>query len=123
MWGTWCGYILKRGSYRGQEKRSNPFRMIHSRLCNRRWLGECFLVGIASLHGDLSIIDVEDLKLFGPFVLDKEEERLLVLPSIKDLVIDVQIELGEGVILQMKADELMWVSMNFLSWCQGPNSS
>jgi hypothetical protein len=44
-----------------------------------------------------SILNVENLKLYEPSMLDQEEEK--VLPSIEYLALDSQVELEEDTIL------------------------
>ena len=48
-----------------------------------------------------SIVNVENLKLYEPSMLDQEEE--LVLPSMEDLAADAQAELIEHTILQKRS--------------------
>jgi hypothetical protein len=45
-----------------------------------------------------SVVNVENLKLYEPSMLDQEEEQ--VLPSIEDLALDAQEELEEDIVLQ-----------------------
>jgi hypothetical protein len=44
-----------------------------------------------------SVVNVENLKLYEPSMLDQEEEQ--VLPSIEDLAPDAQAELVEDIVL------------------------
>jgi hypothetical protein len=48
-----------------------------------------------------SVLNVENLKLYEPFMLDQEEEQLL--PSTEDLASDAQVELAEDTILQKRS--------------------
>jgi len=48
-----------------------------------------------------SVMNVENLKLYKPFVLDQEENYFL--PSIEGLSLDAQAELVEGTILQKRS--------------------
>jgi hypothetical protein len=48
-----------------------------------------------------SAVNVENLKLYDPSMLDREEEH--VLPSIEDLAPDSQVELAEDTILQKQS--------------------
>ena len=45
-----------------------------------------------------SVVNVENMKLYEPSMLDREEDK--VLPSIEDLESDVQVELVEDSFLQ-----------------------
>jgi len=44
-----------------------------------------------------SVVNVENLKLYEPSILDQEEEQ--VLPSMEDLAPDTQVELTEDIVL------------------------
>jgi hypothetical protein len=48
-----------------------------------------------------SVVNVENLKLYEPSMLDQEEEQ--VLPSVEDLAPDAQAELTEDTILQKRS--------------------
>jgi hypothetical protein len=47
------------------------------------------------------VVNVENLKLYDPSMLDQGEER--VLPSVEDLAPDAQIELVEELVLQKQS--------------------
>ena len=48
-----------------------------------------------------SVVNVENLELYEPSMLDQEEEE--VLPSVKDLALDAQAELTKDTISQKKS--------------------
>jgi hypothetical protein len=48
-----------------------------------------------------SVVNVDNLKLYEPSMLDQEEEQ--VLPSIEDLAPDAQAELEEDTILKKQS--------------------
>jgi len=48
-----------------------------------------------------SVVNVENLKLYEPSILDQEEEQ--VLPTIEDFAPDAQAELAEYTVLQNKS--------------------
>ena len=54
-----------------------------------------------------SAANVKNLRLFEPSMLDYEEEGLL-LPSIEDISLEIQLELEEDVVLQRKERTKWW---------------
>jgi hypothetical protein len=69
-----------------------------------------------------SVVNVENLKLFKPSMLDEEEEHQ-VLPTIEDLAPHGIEELKEDIVLQHKEqNNLHRTTRNVVDWSQGTDS-